>query len=48
MIRDGNEYGIITRGYVDTDRLLPALSDWLLNKYAEQGEALFCEPGTVC
>ena len=48
VIRDGEEYGIITRGYVDADRLLPALSDWLLNKYAEAGEALFCEPGTVC
>ena len=47
-IRDGEEYGIITRGYVDADRLLPALSDWLLNKYADAGEALFCEPGTVC
>lgn len=48
IVRDGEEYGIVTRGYVDTDRLLPALSDWLLNKYIEEGEALFCEPGTVC
>jgi putative protein-disulfide isomerase len=48
IVRDGEEYGIVTRGYVDSDRLLPALSDWLLNRYDEQGEALFCEPGTVC
>jgi putative protein-disulfide isomerase len=48
VVRDGDEYGIVTRGYVDADRLLPALSDWLLDKYAEAGDALFCEPGTVC
>lgn len=48
VVRDGAEYGIVTRGYVDADRLLPALSDWLLDKYAEAGEDLFCEPGTVC
>ena len=48
IIRDGEEYGIITRGYLDADRLLPMLSDWLLTKYTETGEALFCEPGTVC
>ncbi|NNC91174.1 MAG: DsbA family protein [Acidimicrobiia bacterium] len=48
IIRDGEEYGIITRGYLPADRLLPVLSDWLLTKYNESGEALFCEPGTVC
>lgn len=48
LVRDGEEYGIVTRGYLSADRLLPALSDWLLDKYTEGGEALFCEPGTVC
>jgi len=24
------------------------LSEWLLTKYEATGEALFCEPGTVC
>ena len=48
VVRDGEEYGVVTRGYVDADRLLPALSNWLLDKYAEEGEALFCEPGTIC
>jgi putative protein-disulfide isomerase len=48
IVRDGEEHGIITRGYVSADQLLPALSDWLLTKYTEAGEALFCEPGTVC
>ncbi len=48
-MRDGDEYGIVTRGYLSADRLLPVLSDWLLNKYEESsGDALFCEPGTVC
>jgi len=48
IVRDGEEYGVITRGYVSADQLLPMLSEWLLNKYTEGGEALFCEPGTVC
>ncbi len=48
LVRDGEEYGIVTRGYLSADRLLPALSDWLLDKYTAQGETLFCEPGTVC
>ena len=48
IVRDVEEYGVITRGYVPADQLLPMLSEWLLNKYTEVGEALFCEPGTVC
>lgn len=48
LVRDGDEYGIVTRGYLPTERLLPVLSEWLLNRYEEAGDALFCEPGTVC
>ncbi|MBT8216133.1 MAG: DsbA family protein [Acidimicrobiia bacterium] len=48
LVRDGDEYGIVTRGYLSTERLLPVLSDWLLDRYVDDGEALFCEPGTVC
>jgi putative protein-disulfide isomerase len=48
LVRDGDEWGIITRGFAPADRLLPALSDFLLNRYSAAGEALFCEPGTVC
>ena len=48
LVRDGEEWGVITRGYLPADKLLPALSDWLLNRYAEAGESLFCEPGTIC
>lgn len=48
LVRDGDELGIVTRGYLPAERLLPVLSEWLLGKYADAGEALFCEPGTVC
>lgn len=48
LVRDGEEYGIVTRGYLSADRLLPVLSDWLLTRYTEAVDALFCEPGTVC
>lgn len=48
LIREGNDVSILTRGYMPADRLLPSLSDWLLNRYVESGESLFCEPGTIC
>jgi putative protein-disulfide isomerase len=49
LIREGLEYGIVTRGFAPGDRLLPALSDWLLERYAAADtDALFCTPGTVC
>jgi len=48
LVRESEEWGIITRGYMSADRLLPALSDWLLTRYSATGESLFCEPGTVC
>ncbi len=48
LVRDGPEWGVVTRGYAPAEPLLRALSDHLLTRYAEAGEALFCEPGTVC
>ena len=48
LVRDGEEWAVLTRGFAPAGRLLPALSDYLLNRYADAGEALFCEPGTVC
>jgi putative protein-disulfide isomerase len=48
LVRDGDEWAIATRGYVPTDSLLPALSNFLLDRYTEAGDALFCEPGTIC
>lgn len=48
LIREGKDLGIVTRGYVPADQLLPSLSDWLLDRYVESGDLLFCEPGTIC
>ena len=48
LARDGEEWKVVTQGFAPADRLLPALSDYLLNRYADAGEALFCEPGTTC
>lgn len=48
LVREGEEWAVLTRGYAPADKLLPALSDYLLNRYADAGEALFCEPGTIC
>ncbi|MFQ5968717.1 MAG: DsbA family protein [Acidimicrobiia bacterium] len=48
LLRDGEQWAIVTRGFAPADKLLPALSNWLLERFAEEGEGLFCEPGTVC
>jgi len=48
LVGDGERYGAVTRGFVPADRLLPVLSDWLLERYHEPGEGLFCEPGVTC
>jgi len=48
LVRDDDQFGIVTRGYLPADRLLPALSDWLIGRFTENSEALFCEPGVTC
>jgi len=48
LIRDSEEWVVLTRGFVPGDKLLPALSDYLLIRYTDASAALFCEPGTVC
>jgi putative protein-disulfide isomerase len=48
LARNGEEWAVLTRGFAPSDKLLPALSDYLLNRYADTGEALFCEPGVTC
>ena len=48
LAHDGEEWAVLTRGFAPADKLLPALSDYLLNRYADAGESLFCEPGTTC
>jgi putative protein-disulfide isomerase len=48
LARDGEEWTVIARGFAPANKLLPALSDYLLNRYADAGEDLICEPGTTC
>lgn len=48
LVKDGDELGVLTRGFLPADTLLPALSDWLLGRFADQPEGLFCEPGVTC
>jgi putative protein-disulfide isomerase len=48
LTRDGDEWAVLTRGFAPAERLLPALSDYLLDRYSDAGEALFCEPGIIC
>jgi putative protein-disulfide isomerase len=48
LVRDGQEYGVVTRGFLPADTLLPALSDWLIGRYTKESDGLFCEPGVTC
>ncbi len=48
LLRMGNEWAVVTRGFVAAEVLLPALSNWLLERFGAASEGLFCEPGTVC
>lgn len=48
IIEEGEQKGIVTRGFLPADRLLPALSDWLIGRFAAEGDSLFCEPGVTC
>lgn len=48
LVSEGDGFGVVTRGFAPTDRLLPALSSWLLERYGDAGDGLFCEPGVTC
>ncbi len=48
LVFDGERHGVVTRGFAPSDRLLPALSDWLIGRFADEGLGLFCEPGVTC
>ena len=48
LVSEGDRLGVVTRGFVPADRLLPAVSDWLLDRFGDEGEGLFCEPGVTC
>ncbi len=46
LFRDGEEIGIVTRGYVPWNQLEPALTDWLEKRYGDFTAGLFCDPET--
>ncbi len=48
LISDGEQQSVVTRGFMPADKLLPALSDWLLGQYGDAEGGLFCEPGVTC
>ncbi|MDX1620418.1 MAG: DsbA family protein [Nitriliruptorales bacterium] len=49
LLRDGDQFGIVTRGFVPYEQLEPALTGHLEDRYAEHVDALVCDPETgVC
>jgi len=46
LFRDGEELGIVTRGYVPWDELEPALTRWLEERYGDLSTGLVCDPDT--
>ncbi|MEX2550517.1 MAG: DsbA family protein [Nitriliruptoraceae bacterium] len=44
LFRDGEELGIVTRGFVDWDALEPALTRWLEERYGPLDTDLLCDP----
>jgi putative protein-disulfide isomerase len=46
LFRDGEELGIVTRGYVPWEQLEPALSRWLESRYGDLSAGLACDPTT--
>jgi putative protein-disulfide isomerase len=44
LFRDGEELGIVTRGYVEWDALEPALTGWLEDRYGPLDAGLVCDP----
>lgn len=46
LLRDGEEFGIVARGFVPWDQLEPALTRWLEERYGDLTSGLFCDPDT--
>jgi putative protein-disulfide isomerase len=44
LLRDGEELGIVTRGYVPWEQLEPALTRWLEERYGDLTDGLACDP----
>ena len=49
LFRDGDELGVVTRGFVPWDQLEPALTRWLAERYGDVTSPQACDPETgVC
>jgi putative protein-disulfide isomerase len=46
LFRDGEELGIVTRGYVPWEQLEPALTRWLEDRYGDLTTQRSCDPAT--
>lgn len=46
LFRDGEELGIVTRGFVPWDEFEPALTRWLEERYGELTAGAACDPET--
>ncbi len=46
LLRDGEELGVVTRGYVPWDQLEPPLTGWLEERYGDLTSGLVCDPET--
>lgn len=46
LFRDGDDFGIVARGFVPWDRLEPALTSWLEERYGDLEQGLVCDPET--
>lgn len=46
LFRDGDDLGVVTRGYVPWAQLEPALTEWLQDRYGPVTAGLVCDPTT--
>lgn len=46
LFRDGEDLGIVTRGFVPWDQLETGLTRWLENRYSDLTTGLICDPET--
>lgn len=44
LFRDGDELGVVTRGFVGWSQLEPALTRWLEARYGDLSTGLVCDP----
>ncbi len=48
LFRDGDDLSIVTRGFVESDQLEPALTRWLDARYGDLETGLVCDPAEGC